>query len=64
MEELFLKLLEKSVVGKNKRDINKYFNDDCFMEDSNGSIKVRDNLSEELVFVVTYNSHNIVIDIL
>lgn len=63
MEELFLKMLEKSCIGQNKKDIAKYFNANCFFEDSNYSIKVRDIDTEELIFVVSYDNNNIVTDL-
>lgn len=64
MEQLILSLLAKSIIGKDKKSIEPYFNNKCFMEDSNGSIKVRDFESEDLIFVVSYNSSNIVTNIL
>jgi hypothetical protein len=61
--EKIMKLFYKSIVGAKKTSIGKYFNDNCFLEDSNGSIKVRDYESEDLIFIVSYDSHGIVTDI-
>ena len=63
MEELFLKLFEKSVVGKNKKELPKYLNNNCFIEDSNGSIKIRDYDTEELIFVASYSRKNVITNI-
>lgn len=63
MEELILKLFEKSVVGKNKKELPKYLNSNCFIEDSNGSIKIRNNNTEELIFVASYSRENVITNI-
>ncbi len=61
---ILLKLLEKSVIGKNINEINKYFNNKSYFENSNGSIKVRDCSDDEIVFIISYDLNKIVTSIL
>lgn len=60
MEELIIKLFKKSAIGKNKAELQAYLNSNCFIEDSNGSIKIRDYDTEDLIFVASYNCNNII----
>jgi len=63
MEELFIKLFKKSAIGKNKAELQTYLNSNCFIEDSNGSIKIRDYDTEDLIFIASYNRNNTITDI-
>lgn len=62
---LVFELLKKSVLNKSVNNAKQYFNDkECYLEISNNSIKVRDNISDDIAFILSFNSKKKVTNII